>query len=452
MKELIAVMKAPTISRNQTLSRRTVLRAAGTTLSLPFFEAMVPGSALAQSATATIPPRMAFLAYGIGMNMRQFFPDGEGPDAQMGRILRPLEPFRSQFTALSGTWLEHGGGHQGDYTILTGAPGKTPSGIVNSISADQVAAKHLGAETRFPSLQLSIRRGTGYGGSLATLSWNERGIPLAAENDPHVVFNRLFGVETARQQRDRDEAFRRRGSILDLVMGQAKKLETRVSGGDKEKLDEYLTSVREVESQLQRNVDWSEKPKPDVKLDGLGDYTRPYHSYTQGFEYATWMKLMYDLMALAFQTDSTRVITFMVRSEGGEIFDVHGVSKNFHALTHHGNDPRNLDELAKVDEINMGFFRGLLERLHSIQEPDGKSLLDRTMLTFTSGMGIDHSRDRLPTVLFGGSGLGIQHQTHLQLPDNTPCANVWRTMLDRGSVPVDDGFQDSTGVVRQLLA
>ena len=338
----------------------------GATLSLPFLEAMIPTSALAQSATGAIPPRLAFMGYGIGMNMRQFFPEGEGRDAKMGRILKPLESHRENMTAFSGTYTEHGGGHAGDYVMYTGGKGKTPTGIFNSISADQTAAEHLGKDTRFPSLQFSIKRGTGYGGRMSTLSWSDRGIPLAAENDPRTIFQKLFAVENARERRDRDESYRQRGSILDAVMGQAKKMEAKVGTGDKDKLDEYFTSVREVEKQLQRNIDWSHKPKPKVELDNLGDYTKRGEPGSPNFEYETWIKLMYDLMALSFQTDSTRVITFMVRTESGEIYDCHDVSKNFHALTHHNNDPNNLEELAKVDEINMGFFKGLLDRLQSI--------------------------------------------------------------------------------------
>ena len=421
-------------------------------MALPFLEAMMPSTALAQSATLTLPPRMAWMCYGIGMNMREFFPKGEGLDAEFSRILKPLERFRGQVTAFSGTAQETGGGHSGDYVILTAAPGKTPTGIINSISADQVAAAHLGRDTRFPSLQLSIQRGTGYGGNMNTLSWNDRGIPLAAENDPHVVFKRLFAVENARQRRDRDEAFRRRRSILDLVKGQAKQMEPKVSTTDKEKLDEYFTSVREVEKQLERNIDWAQKPKPEVQLDKLGDYSTPYKPGVNGFDYPTYAKLMFDLMALAFQTDSTRVITYMARSEGGEIFRCHDVSKNYHALTHHNNDPKSLKELAQVDEVNMGFFAGFMDRLQSITEPDGKTLLDRTMLATSSGMGIDHSRDRLPTALMGGSALGLSHKTHVALPENTPTANVWRTMLDRAGVPVDSSFQNSTGLLSQVLA
>ena len=229
------------------------------------------------------------------------------------------------------------------------------------------------------------------------------------------------------------------------------KMEPKVSSTDKEKLDAYFTSVREVEKQLERNIDWAQKAKPEVKLDKLGDYSKPYRPGVAGFDYPTYSKLMFDLMTLAFQTDSTRVITYMVRTEGGEIFACHDVSKNYHALTHHNNDPKNLDELAQVDEVNMRFFAGFMDRLQTIKEPDGKSLLDRTMLATSSGMGIDHSRDRLPTCLMGGSALGIEHKTHVALPENTPTANVWRTMLDRAGVPVGDGFQNSTGVVSKVL-
>ena len=154
-------MQAPTISTQQPLSRRSLLRGAGATLALTFLDAMMPTTALAQSATLKLPPRTAFLCYGIGMNMREFFSKGEGVNAELSRILKPLERFRGHLTAFFGTAQETGGGHSGDYVVLTAAPGKTPTGIINSISCDQVAAQHLGRETRFPSLQLSINRGTG---------------------------------------------------------------------------------------------------------------------------------------------------------------------------------------------------------------------------------------------------------------------------------------------------
>ena len=432
------------------ITRRTMLKGAGATLALPLLESMRP--AIASAAEAEIPARMCVCHFGIGMNVREFFPDETGRQCEFPRILKPLEEFRSDMTVLSGTKLEHGGGHTGDYTFLTGAEGYTSSGIVNSVSADQVAAEHAGKDTRFPSLQLSIKRGTGYGGQgLATLSWNRNGIPLAAENDPSVIFSKLFKVDSRREASRRKDGFRRQGSILDYVRGQAKQMERSVSKRDRTKLDEYFTSVREIESQLQRNIDWSTRSKPSPKLDDLGDYSKPTNQRDRDFSYPAYAKLMFDLIALAFQTDSTRVITYNVRTEGGEIFPAHGVSKGFHALTHHNNDPKNLDELAKVDEINMGFWAEFLKRLKSIEDADGRPLLDRTMLAFSSGMGMDHSRDRLPTAFFGGKALGVKHQAHLKLSDNTPLASVWHTMLDRMGMELDT-LQDSRGPISGLIS
>ncbi len=433
------------------ISRRTVLKGIGVTVSLPFLESMLPKTALAAADASSIPPRMVVSHFGIGMNVREFFPTDEGTDYTPSRILKPLQKHRDDFTVISGTQLEHGGGHTGDYTFLTGGEGWTSAGIKNSISADQVAAAHAGRETRFPSLQLSIKRGTNYGNQgLATLSWSANGIPLAAENDPTAIFKRLFKIDNRREATKRDKGFRRRGSILDYVRGQAKQMARKVGHNDRVKLDEYFTSVREIESQLQRNIDWSKKPKPTPKMEGMGDFSRSLTPHSPGFDYPTYAKLMFDLITLAFQTDSTRVITYNIRTESGEIFPVHGVSKGYHALTHHNNDPKNLNELAKVDEVNMGLYSYFLDRLKSVKEADGRSLLDYSMLAFSAGMGMDHSRDRLPTAVFGASALGVKHQGHLKLPDKTPLARVWHTMVDRMGVKTET-LQDSTGVISELV-
>ncbi len=434
------------------LDRRSALKGLGVTISLPVLRAMQPATASAAEAPPDVPRRMLVAHFGTGMNIREFFPDQTGPDCQFKRIVRPLEEFRRRMTIVSGLQLEHGGGHTGDYTFLTGTEGWTSAGIKGGISADQVVAKQVGTDTRFPSLQLSIKRGTNFGNQgLATLSWSENGIPLAAENDPHVVFNRLFQIDDAKETLARAEGFRRRGSILDLVRSQAKQLERGVGGADQQKLDEYFTSVREIEKQLQRDIDWSTKPKPKPELAGSGDYSTSLTPDSREFDYTQYQKLMYDLITLAYKTDSTRVVTYNVRRElAGGTFPVHGVSKGFHALTHHSNDPKNLDELAKVDEINMGFWNQFLKRLDGVEEADGRSLLDHTVLAFSSSAGMDHSRDKLPTIIFGGEALGIKHQTHLRLPEKTPLANVWHTMADVMGVKTDK-LQDSTGVITELV-
>ncbi len=435
------------------ISRRAALRGLGVTLALPYLEAMAPTSAAAAAtAKSAVPGRMVVCHYGTGMNVRQFFPTDTGKQFTFSRILKPLERFRENMTVVSGLYLEHGGGHTGDYTYLTGAKGMRGNGIENSISADQVVAEHVGRHTRFPSLQMSISRGTGYGNQgLATLSWNRNGMPLPAENDPKLFFSKLFKVDNKHEARRRDERYRRRGSILDAVLGEAKRLDNVVGKTDRAKLDEYLTSVREVERQLQHNVSWTKKPKPSPKLEGIGDYSQ---RATPGprMPYETWKKLMFDLIVMAIQTDSTRVITYNIRTEGtGEMWPIHGVSKGHHALTH-ATGANDLDELAKVDEINMGFWAQFLDRLQTVKEADGSPLLDHTMVAYSSGAGFYHSRDRLPTCVFGGKALGLKHQGHLKLPDKTPLSRVWHTMVDRMGVPVDDKFQDSTGVIGDMVA
>lgn len=444
------------ILNHKPLDRRTALRGMGATMALPFLESMLPKSAMAsaEAATSAIPRRGAWFYFGTGMNMRQFEPQDEGKDFTFPRILKPLEKFREDLTVFSGTCLEHGGGHHGDYTFLTGVEAKKGGAINNTVSCDQVAAEAIGRDTRFPSLQLCIQRGTGFGSNLRTLSWNRNGVPLASENDPHVVFNRLFKVDGPEEREAREKGFRRKGSILDVVLEDANRLEKKVGTRDKEKLDEYFNSIREVEKQLERNIDWSVKPKPEIDPETAERYSDPYSIRMPAgqFVYEKYAKLMYDLITLAFQTDSTRVITYVVRQESsGGVFPEFGVSKGYHELSHHGNDPKNLEELAAVDTIYQEHWAYFLDKMKSVQEADGKSLLDHCVLGYSSGMGIGHSKTRLPSAMFGGNAMGVAHQGHLRLKDETPLSTVWHTMLDRLEVPLGDSFQDSPGVIRSII-
>lgn len=430
------------------LSRRTFLRGTGAAMALPYLEAMMPASAAALPEPE-ITPRVGIFYFGMGMNVRQFFPTDAGPNFTMPRILKPLEPHRGQFTVLSGTYLEEGGGHKGTYPFSTGISRDSKQGI----STDQLAAEALGQDTRFPSLQLSVKKGTGFGGpDLATLSFNRQGVPLPAENDPTVLFDRLFRPPTKEQKAGEATDFRHRRSVLDLVREDATRLKQKLSQADRQQLEQYFYSVRQLEAQLERRVAWSSKAKPDPELDGLGDYGTPISpDEPRDFVYEKYAKLMYDLIALAFQTDSTRVVTYVVRTElKGGSYPEWGLSRDYHSLTHHGNNPQNLEELAKADTIYMRHWAHLLRRLQSVTEGEA-SLLDHTLLGFSSGMGIGHSRDLLPTMISGGSKLGIHHQGHLQLPQNTPLSNLWQTMLQQAGVPMPEQFQDSTGVIKELV-
>ncbi|MCD0458576.1 DUF1552 domain-containing protein [Roseiconus lacunae] len=430
--------------------RRTFLRGLGTTIALPWLESRASATELAGQSI----PRMGMFYFGTGMNMRQFYPEGFGRQAKLSRILEPLEKHRDQFTVLSGTYLEHGGGHDGAYPFATGIA----RGEKQIASPDQLAAAVHGSQTRFPSLQLSVKRGTGFGSqALATISWNQQGVPLAAENDPKTIFNRLFKADSADDQLAKADDFRQRRSVLDAVLEDARDIQPKISRDDRRQLDQYLHAIREVEIGLSREIDWSDRPKPQPKLDHLGDYENAVSPEGNGkFLYDDYAKLMYDLIALAFQTDSTRVVTYVVRTElAGGVYPEFGVSKGYHELTHHGNDPSNLEQLAKVDTIYMKHWSYFLDRLASIREGQG-TLLDQTMLGFSSGMGIGHSKAILPTVLSGGRGLGINHQTHLQLSENTPLSTLWQTMADRMGVDTDgpgnqETFQDSPGIINELI-
>ena len=437
------------VQKFKSIKRRSLLRGTGTCLALPWLEAMMP-QGIAAPTTPDIVPRMGMFYFGTGMNMRQFYPDGFGIDAGMSRILRPLEKHRGHFTVLSGTCLNHGGGHDGAYPFST----SIARGEKQSTSPDQMAAELHGKHTRFPSLQFSVKRGTGFGSQvLATISWNRQGVPLAAENDPQTIFNQLFRPTSEEQKTQQGDEFRQRASVLDAVLSDAKQLHGKLGHADRQQLDQYFNSVREVELGLRREIDWADRPKPAPKLGGYGDYEKAVSPEGNGkFVYDTYAKLMYDLIALAFQTDSTRVISYVVRTElAGGVYPEFGVSKGYHELTHHGNDPKNLEELAKVDTIYMQHWSYFLDRLASIREGDD-TLLDHTMLGFSSGMGIGHSKDTLPTMLSGGGKLGIRHATHLQLPEQTPLSSLWQTMTEKMGVQVNEPFQDSTGSIGEVLA
>jgi hypothetical protein len=437
------------MNKKSKLSRRALLRGTGAAMALPYLEAMMPASAFALPEPQ-ITPRLGLFYFGMGMNVREFFPKDFGSNFTTTRILEPLEKHRGEFTVLSGTYLREGGGHKGTYSFATGIAREKKQ----SVSFDQIAAEAIGRDTRFPSLQMSIKRGTGFGGpDLATLSWNRQGVPLPAENDPKTLFNRLFRPPTKDEKANQGTEFRQRQSVLDLVRDDAGRLQKKLGKSDRRLLDQYFNSVRELEKELERQVQWSTKAKPNPKLDGIGDYDAsvPPEADNAEFSYETFSKLMYDLIALAFQTDSTRVVTYVVRTElKGGSYPEWGLSKDYHSLTHHGNNAENLDELARADTIYMRHWGHFLDRMKSIQEGD-RRLLDDCVLGFSSGMGIGHSRNLLPTMISGGAGLGIRHQGHLDLPQNTPLANLWLTMMNQIGVATPQPFHDSTGTIKELI-
>jgi hypothetical protein len=439
------------------LSRRAVLRGAGAAVALPLLDLMESGVARAASAAALAPPpRLAFLYLGTGWNTRELFPKTVGPRHETTRLLAPFERQRGHYTALQGMFLEFGGGHEGDNTFTTGSDAvfrpRNGQEYKNSISCDQVAARTLGKTTRFPSLELSERRGTGFGGQgLSTIAWSEEGIPLAAECDPHVLFERLFGADGPERQVENQRRLRQRRSVLDGMRETAKDLERTLGRADRERLAQYFNSLRELEKQLEREVSWTKTPKrrPALTPQDVNDFATSMHPETPNFEYRTYARAMYDLIALAWQSDSTRVVTYVVRRELRSHYPGIDSTTDYHSLTHHGGDPRKLDELARIDTLYLEQLAAFVAKLDGIKEGDG-TLLDRSLVGVSSGMGMGHSRNQLPTLLLGGNKLGVRHQGFVRYDADTPLANLWATMLARAGVPRARALKGCTGLLEAL--
>lgn len=434
------------------LSRRTFLRGLGVSLALPCFDAMTPAFARASEA-ATLKPRMAFLYVPNGVNISQWIPAESGADYTLSPTLEALARHRSDFSVLSGLGHPHSkGGHSGADTWLTGAElaGTPGYDYRNSISVDQVAAEAVGQQTRLPSLELASEGGTGKPGHSHTLSFSRNAVPLPAESSPRAVFRRLFIDETGRTREAKQQRFAEDCSILDVVLSQANDLKRSLGPQDQRKLDEYLTSVREVERRVQRMEDWLNVPKPVVDPDGLALDEPP----DRRGDRQTYFRTMCDLIALALQTDTTRICTFELgREASGGYYAELGLKANHHELSHHGGDPDMLDGLFKIDRFLLEQLAYFLDRLKSVED-GGATLLGQTMLLYGSGMnsgaGGGHSPKNIPLLVAGGRALGLRQGQHLAFDvDSTPLSNLFVTMLQKMNRPAEQ-FMDSTGTLTGL--
>jgi hypothetical protein len=406
-------------------------------------------------AAEEIPRRAVFCFFGLGINGRDFTPADTGPDYKITPILKPLQPLRRDFTVVSGLKLTHSGGHVGDRTFLTGTNTRS-AGAKLRVSCDQELAAAIGKQTRFPSLTLGIKRGTGFGGYYdQTLSWSHSGTPIPSENRPHVLFDQLFRQDTADTLDDREAEFVRRASVLDSLRGEARRLNETLGANDRRKLDEYLTGIRDLERRMQDEKDWLRKPKPNVKKLEFGK-EQGLDPDKKGLEYRRYQRLMYDVIALALQTDSTRVISYLARMDGqdgtGSWRDM-GNPYNYHEMTHHGEDPDKLKWFTQSDIWYMEDWAYFLRKLKSIKEGDG-TLLDHTLVAYgSSGGSINaHHNHHLPTMLAGGSRLGIKHQGHL-INEDVRLGNLWSTIFDRMQVPLPKNFQggEANGIIKEFL-
>jgi hypothetical protein len=439
------------------LSRRTVLRGMGATVALPLLDAMVPALTAQVKTPAQGVRRLGVVYHPNGVIYENWLPKGTGRDFELSRTLAPLEPFRDQLiivTNLASHQAEALGDGGGDHsrasgTYLTGVHVKKSDSVVeNGISMDQIAAKALEKETQLSSLQLTADDNSlvgscdvGYSCAYSsTLSWRTPTLPLMAENNPRVVFERLFGSSDTTDASVRASRLRQDRSILDSVTARVKQLQQKLGPSDNTKLSDYLESLRDTERRIQKAEEQSAKEGPElVQPAGVPDGFEPH------------VKLLYDLQVLAYQADLTRVITFMYgREQTGRPYPQIGIPEPHHPLTHHQNEPSKMEKCTAIQLYHVALFATYLEKLKATQDGDG-SLLDHIVLLYGGGISNSdrHTHGPLPTLLLGGGSGTLKGGRHLVFPEDTPHTNLQLSLLHKIGVPVDK-LGDSTGQFTEL--
>lgn len=437
------------------LSRRSFLRGSAALIGLPLLDAMTPALAEVRSAKRQPPLRLGFVYVPNGMVMANWTPAAQGKDYKFTPILKPLEPHREQTLVLSGL-MDHnanalgdgGGDHaRASASFLTGChPRESGSDIYAGVSADQLAARALGHKTRLPSLELGLEDTRIVGqcdgnyscAYTSSISWRTPTTPLPPMPNPRHVFERLFGNGDANG--DPQAAARRaryRQSILDGVLEETRRLSSTLGDADRRKLDEYLTSIREVERSIQKAQ--GERPAKGPALE------RPPGIPADPAEHA---RLMFELLALAFQSDSTRIATMMIGRESSiRSYDHIGIPEAHHQLSHHRNDPANLAKLTRIQTYHLGLFANFIARLKAISDGDG-SLLDHSLLLYGAGIADSnrHTHEKLPVVLVGKGKGSVRTGRHLDLGKNTPVTNLLLTLLERVNVR-PERLGDSTALL-----
>jgi BMFP domain-containing protein YqiC len=436
-------MNAPFIHTRRPFSRRRFLRGTGIALSLPFLDSMIAPFARAAAlpsplAPGAAPRRMFAICNNLGLLPEHFFPKGSGRDYTPSLYLQLLQEHRNDFTVFSGVSHPNvDGGHPSDISFLTAAPHPASSSFRNTISLDQYIAERIGTFTRFPSITLAVNGGR-------SLSWTGGGVAIPPEQSASAVFKQLFLQGTPEEVEAQIREIDTGRSILDAVADQAKDLQRKVGASDRSRLDQYFSSVRDLESRLQASRGWESKPKPVVKASEPVDPSSPA-------QYMTKVKLMYDLAKLAFETDSTRAITLMLNSVGTPVMQIQGetITDSYHNLSHHGKSADKLAQLKVVDEWHMRLLAGLFRDLKSIREGE-ETLLDRTMILYGSNLGDAnaHSTTNMPTLFAGGR---FRHGQHLEFDSkqNYPLPNLFVSMLQQMGIE-QDRFASSTGTMRGL--
>jgi hypothetical protein len=421
------------------LSRRFFLRGAGVLLGLPWLEAMQPARASAPTAT----PRFLGICNNLGVLPELFFPSSEqaGRGYALSPYLEHLRDHRDLFTVFSGVWHpDVDAGHPADNCFLTAAPHPSSGGFRNTISLDQYVAERIGHLTRFPSLTWGVNVSVGY----TSLSWTAGGVLVPCETKPSQIFRKLFLGGSAEEVAAQQRRLAVGQSIMDTVADETKRLQKRVGRRDRDRLDQYLTGVRDLERRLVQSAEWEKRPRPVVKESVPVDPSDPK-------QYFEKVRQMYDLARLAFETDSTRNITLMLDSVNSPAIQVAGkaVAGGYHDLSHHGRDPQKLAELERIDREHMKELSRLLGALRSHTD-GGKALIDGTMVLYGSNMGNanTHVTTNLPVLFAGG---GFRHGQHLVFDRerNYPLPNLFVNVMQRFGIEADR-FATSTGTMRGL--
>jgi hypothetical protein len=431
------------------LSRRTVLRGMGAAISLPLLDAMIPASTALANTAAKPTPRMGFIYFPHGAVMNRWMPTATGTDFPFSQILKPLEPYKAHTTIVTG--LRNKGGESSDpHGIMAGTwlscclPSDR-NGVDRGVTADQFAARHIGQDTPLPSIEISGEGGTatcsaqntgcGFGSTVAFRTPTQ---PLPMENNPRKIFYQLFGRGDTTDERK--EIIEETGSILDYVKDKADGLEKRLGAADQAQLNDYLDSVREVERRIQKLAAKSDSGTklPDAPL-GIPE------------DFGEQLGVMFELMALAYQTNMTRVVSFMIAKEVSmRTYNQIGVSDAFHPLSHHQNDPAKLDRLTKIQTWHTEQFAKLVKRLAVMPDGDG-TMLDHSLILYGSNMSNSdlHNNDPLPAAVIGRAYGRVKGGQHLHYPQDTPFANLLVTMLERAEVPVAQ-LGNSTGTLSEV--
>jgi hypothetical protein len=437
------------------ISRRTILRGAGTVLALPLLDAMIP--VFAPAATTAPVRRLGVVYHPNGVIYDKWLPAGAGSSFELSPTLKGLEPFKDQLIVITGLFSDQAeplGDGGGDHsracgTYLTGVHiKKSDSLLENAISMDQIAAKSFENETQLSSLQMTADENSllgscdlGYSCAYSsTVSWLTPTLPLMAENNPRVLFERMFGASDSTDAKVRAARLKQDRSLLDSVNDRVHQLQRTLGTGDNRKVNDYLAALRDVERRIQKAEEQSSKELPDVHQPaGIPD------------SFDEQVRLLYDLQLLAYQSDLTRVTTFLYgREQTGRPYPQIGVPEGHHPLTHHQNDPVKMEKCTRIQRHHIGLFAEYLEKLRKTPDGDG-SLLDHVILLFGSGISNSdrHTHGPLPTFLVGGGSGTLKGGRHLIYPEHTPLTNLQLTLLNKLGVPAEK-LGDSTGQFKEL--